>query len=133
MKKFNIKVNGIAYEVEVEEVGGASAAHASAPVRPAAPTPVVAPPSPVAAPAPAAAPAAPLAAGEAAITAPMPGKILKINVEVGAAVKAGDVVLILEAMKMQNEIQAATDGTVKAINTTVGANVAVGESLVVIG
>ncbi len=63
----------------------------------------------------------------------MPGKILKINVEVGAAVKAGDVVLILEAMKMQNEIQAAADGTVKAINTTVGANVAVGESLVVIG
>ena len=120
MKKFNITVNGQAYEVEVEEVGGAATPRAAAPK--AAP-----------APAPAAAPAATAAAGETAIAAPMPGKVLKVNVTVGQAVNAGDNLLILEAMKMQNEILADCGGTVKAINAQVGANVQAGDTLVIIG
>ena len=102
MKKFNITVNGTAYEVEVEEVkagGSVAAAPKAAPV--AAP---VAAPAPAAAPAPKAAPAAAPAAGESAVAAPMPGKVIKVVAEAGTAVKAGDVVIILEAMKMQNEI-----------------------------
>ena len=119
MKKFNITVNGQAYEVEVEEVGGAAAAPRAA--------------APKAAPAPAAAPAAAAAAGETAIAAPMPGKVLKVNVTVGQAVNAGDNLLILEAMKMQNEIVAPVDGSVKAINVAAGQAVQAGEVLAVIG
>ena len=110
MKKFNITVNGQAYEVEVEEVGGAVSA---APAPKAAPAPAAAP-APKAAPAPAAAPApkaaAAVPAGAATVSAPMPGKIMSVAVKPGDAVKRGLVLLILEAMKMQNEIMAPGDG-----------------------
>ena len=107
MKKFNITVNGTAYEVEVEEVKSAVAA------APKAAAPKAAAPAPKAAPAPAPAKAAVAAgAGEHSIDAPMPGKIVKLVASEGQAVKAGDVLLILEAMKMQNEITADADGTV---------------------
>ena len=129
MKKFNITVNGTAYEVEVEEVRAAGAA-----------APVAAPKAAAPAAAPkAAAPAAPVAApkaaaaGERSVDAPMPGKIVEVKVSVGQSVKAGDTLLILEAMKMQNEIAADADGTVKAINVTAGQSVKVRDSLVILG
>lgn len=126
MRKFNVTVNGVAYDVVIEEVG----AVASAPV--AAPAPVAA--APVAAPAaPAAAPAAPKAQGKAgsvAIKAPMPGTILKINVKVGDSVKAGDVVCVLEAMKMENDICAPQDGVVSSVEVSQGASVATDAVLV---
>ena len=130
MKKFNIKVNGISYEVEIEEVKD-GAPQAAAP-KIAAPkvTPKVA--------APKAAPvkskeAVAAGAGEHSIDAPMPGKIVKVVVEEGQSVKAGEVLLVLEAMKMQNEITADADGTVKAVNVEAGQNVKVKESLVILG
>ena len=128
MKKFNITVNGTAYEVEVEEVKEKVAA-----------APKAAAPAPKAAPAPAAAPAAPAKAavaagtGEHSIDAPMPGKIVKLVASEGQAVKAGDVLLILEAMKMQNEIAADADGVVKTFNVTAGQSVKVHDSLVILG
>lgn len=121
MRKFNVTVNGVVYEVEVEEVGGvATSAPVAAPV--AAPAPAAAP---VAAPKAAvpAAPKAPAKAGSVTIKAPMPGTILKINVKVGDAVKKGDVVCVLEAMKMENEIFAPADGTVASVNVAQGASV----------
>ena len=133
MKKFNITVNGSAYEVEVEEVGGAAAPAAAPKAAAPAPAPAAAP---APAPAPAAAPAAPAVsagAGEHSIDAPMPGKILKVLVSVGQSVKAGENLMILEAMKMQNEILADADGTVKAVNAQAGATVKVGDSLCILG
>lgn len=130
MKKFNITVNGQAYEVEVEEVGGAAV-----PATPKAAAPVAAP-APKAAPAPAAAPApkaAPVPAGAATVSAPMPGKILSINVKAGDSVKRGDVLLILEAMKMQNEIMAPADGKVADVRVTAGQTVSTGDAMVVLG
>ena len=89
--------------------------------------------APAAAPAPAA-PAAPAVAGEGeAVTAPMPGTILKVNVTVGQTVKAGDVLCVLEAMKMENEIMAPCAGTVKQVLTSKSSNVDTGAVLVVIG
>lgn len=134
MRQFNVTVNGVSYQVSVDEVG------AGAPVAAAAPAPVAAPvaapaAAPVAAPAPAAAPA-PVAAAPVAgekITAPMPGTILDVKVSQGASVKKGDVLLILEAMKMENEIMSPCDGTVKQIATTKGASVNSGDLLVVLG
>ena len=129
MKKFNITVNGTAYEVEVEEVRAAGAAAPAAAPKAAAPAA-----APKAA-APAASAAAPkaAAAGERSVDAPMPGKIVEVKVSVGQSVKAGDTLLILEAMKMQNEIAADADGTVKAINVTAGQSVKVRDSLVILG
>lgn len=129
MKKFNITVNGKTYEVEVEEIGGttAPAQRPAAPVAAPAPAPQAAP-----APAPKAAPA-PVAAGAEVITAPMPGKIMSIKVKVGQAVNAGDLVLTLEAMKMENEIFSGASGTVKEIRVSEGAAVNPGDVLVVIG
>ena len=131
VKKFNITVNGSSYAVEVEEVGGAVAS---------APAPRAAAPAAAPAPAPAPAPAAPAApaakaagAGEHSIDAPMPGKILKVLVTEGQAVKAGENLMMLEAMKMQNEILSDADATVKAINVTAGQTVKVGDSLVILG
>ena len=97
MKYYNITVNGVAYSVSVEETAaGAAPVAAAAPAAPAAPK---------AAPAPAAAPkAAAGAAGAVSVKAPMPGNILDVKVSAGASVKAGDVLVILEAMKMENEI-----------------------------
>ncbi|MEG0146714.1 MAG: biotin/lipoyl-containing protein, partial [Clostridia bacterium] len=105
MRKFQITVNGQSYEVEVEEVGAGAPVLAPAPVQAPAPR---APQAPVAAPAPKA-PAAPKAqapAGADTIKSPMPGTILSVSVQNGASVKKGDVLLILEAMKMENEIMA---------------------------
>ena len=132
MKKFNITVNGTAYEVEVEEVrAGGAAAPAAAPRAAApAPAPAAAPPAPAAAPA---APAKAAGAGEQSVDAPMPGKIIEVKVSVGQAVKAGDTLLILEAMKMQNEIAAPANGTVKAINVSAGQSVKVRDALVILG
>lgn len=100
MKKYTITVNGTAYEVEVEEAGVVASAPKAAPK--AAPAPAAAP-APKAAPAPAPKAAAPVAAGATTVSAPMPGKVLSINVKAGDAVKSGDVLLILEAMKMQTK------------------------------
>ncbi|WP_418627139.1 biotin/lipoyl-containing protein [Anaerosinus sp.] len=125
MKKFNIKVNGNAYEVEIEEVKAAPAVKVAA-------KPAAAPAKPAAKPAAVPAPAV-VGAGDTAINAPMPGKIVKLVAEAGKAVKKGDVVLILEAMKMQNEISAPVDGTLKSINVAAGQSVKPGEVLAVIG
>lgn len=129
MKQYNITVNGKTYEVAVEEVGGAP----SAPVfsAPAA-APRAAAPAPAAA-APKAAPAPAPAGGGEVIAAPMPGTILDIKVTEGQAVKAGDILLILEAMKMENEIVAPTDGTVKGIHTSKGTSVSSGDALITLG
>ena len=126
MKKYNVTVNGETFAVEVEEIGGAAPVAAAPAPAPAAPK---AAPAPATAPAPAAPKAAPAATGNA-ITSPLPGTVLRINVAVGQAVKAGDVVLVLEAMKMENDITAATDGTVSAIHVNVGATVQTGDALI---
>ena len=119
MRTFKITVNGKAYEVEVEEVGGMTAAPAPAPVAAPAPAPA---PAPVAAP-----------AGSTAVKSPMPGTILDIKVAAGQKVSKGDVLVILEAMKMENEIMAPSDGTVVAISTSKGASVNSGDVLVSLG
>lgn len=119
MKKYKVNVNGTAYEVEIELID--ANAVASAPAAPAAPA---AKEAPVAAPA-----AAPAPAGATAITAPMPGTILKVNVQNGQAVKKGDVLMILEAMKMENEIMAPCDGTVASVAVANGASVESGAAL----
>ena len=123
MKNYTITVNGNVYEVTVEEgfTGAASAPKAAAPAPKAAPAA-----APKAAPAPAAAPAA---AGSVAVTAPMPGKILGVKASAGQADKRGQVLLILEAMKMENEIVAPQDGTVASINVAVGDSVEPGATL----
>ena len=118
MAKYVVTLNGKNYEVEVEKntakITNTTAAAAPA----AAPAPKAAPaPAPVAAPAPAPAPApvAAASAGGANVTAPMPGTVLNVVAPVGTAVKAGDVILILEAMKMENDIVAPCDGTVASV------------------
>ena len=126
MKYYNITVNGVAYSVSVEET-----AAGAAPVAPAAAPAPKAAPAPAAAAAPAA-PAAPASAGAVEVKAPMPGNILKVNVSQGQAVKAGDVLVVLEAMKMENEILAPRDGTVAQVVTTKGAVVDTGAPLVVL-
>lgn len=118
MKKYNVTVNGVTYEVEVEEV---SSDGVTAPAAPAAPK---------ATPAPAAAPTA--VAGGEAVKAPMPGTIMKLNVAVGDKVKKGDVVCILEAMKMENEIFAPVDGVVASITVAKGASVTTDQVLATI-
>lgn len=132
--KYKVTLNNRTYEVEVEE-GKAMLVDEYEAYAPAAPAPVAA--APVAA-APAAAPAAPatpagaaLAAGEV-VKSPMPGNILKINVSQGQKVNEGDVLIVLEAMKMENEIVATKSGTVAQIVTAKGAVVETGAPLVVI-
>ena len=110
MKYYNITVNGVAYSVSVEETAAGAAPVAAAPV---------------------AAPAAPAgAAGAVAVKAPMPGNILDVKVKAGDSVKAGDVLAILEAMKMENEIVAPQDGTVASVNVHKGDTVNSGDTLV---
>ena len=133
--KYKVTLNGRTYEVEVE-AGKAMLLDEYEAVVPAA-APVAAPaaaPAPVAAPAAAPAPAAPAApvAGEA-VTAPMPGNILKVNVTPGQAVKEGDVLVVLEAMKMENEILAPKACTVKQVLVSKGSTVDTGATLVVLG
>ena len=111
MKKYRVNVNGTVFEVEIEEMTGAPAAPAAAP-----------------------APAAPaVPAGGEKITAPMPGTILAVNVANGSAVKKGDVLMILEAMKMENEIMCPCDGKIVSVNTSKGATVESGTLLCTIG
>jgi biotin carboxyl carrier protein len=128
MRRFNITVNGVTYDVAVEEVGGAAPVVAPTPVAAPAAAPVAA--APVAAPTPAAAPAPIGNAGAVAIKAPMPGTIVKMNVSAGAAVKKGDVLCVLEAMKMENDICAPQDGTVATVNVQSGSSVQTDEVLV---
>ena len=107
MKNYRITVNGVAYDVAVEEMGEGAATSA---------------PAPAAAPKPAAPKAAPAAAGAGAvkINSPMPGNILSVKASAGQAVKKGDVLMILEAMKMENSVVAPEDGTVASIVVAVG-------------
>ena len=127
MKNYTITVNGNVYEVTVEEgfTGAASAPKAAAPAPKAAPAA-----APKAAPAPAAAPKAAAPAGATTVEAPMPGKILNIKVSEGQAVKFGEVVVIMEAMKMETEIVAPADGTVSKILVKAGDSVDTGAALV---
>lgn len=119
MKNYTITVNGKSYEVSVEERGGASA-----PVTPVA----VAPVAPVAK----AAPATSGSEGRVKVVAPMSGKILGIKVSPNQAVKKGEVVAVLEAMKMENDIVALEDGTIASINVNVGDSVETNQTLVTI-
>ena len=109
MKNYRITVNGTAYDVAVEELGQGAVAAAPA--------------------APAAAPKASGTEGSVKVTAPMPGKILGVKASVGQAVKKGDVIIVLEAMKMENEVVAPEDGTVASINVSEGASVESGDVL----
>ena len=122
MSKYRITVEGKTYEMDVELIGANGAV--VAPVAKAA-APVAAVPK--AAPAPAA--AKPAEVGSGSVVAPMPGTILKVLKATGDAVKAGEVVLILEAMKMENEITAPVDGTIGSLNLTEGSTVAGGDLL----
>lgn len=124
MKRYNITVNGKAYDVAVEEITSG-----------AAPVQSAAAPAPVAAPAAAAAPApvaAPVAGEGTTVTAPMPGTILDIKASVGDAVKKGQPIMVLEAMKMENDIVAPCDGTITSILVTKGASVNSSDALATI-
>ncbi len=125
MKKFNVIVNGKSYDVAVEELGE-GAAPASVPA--AAAAPAAAP-----APAPAAAPAAPAVGAGEKVTAPMPGTILDVKVSQGASVSKGDVIMVLEAMKMENDIVAPCDGSVTSIVVKKGDSVQSGDTLATVG
>lgn len=133
LRKFKISVDGTQYLVEMEEVGAPTptpADAAPAPVTAPAPAPAAAPaPAPAPAPEPAPAPAAAGAAGSFAQTAPMPGTILDIHVKVGDVVTANQPVMILEAMKMENEVVAEQAGTIASINVEKGAMVNPGDTL----
>ena len=111
MKAYRVNVNGNTYEITLEVIDKAEiktpAPKAEAPAAPAAPAP----------------------AGAQTVTAPMPGTILKVNVSNGQAVKKGDVLMILEAMKMENEIMAPCDATVSSVNVANGASVETGTVL----
>lgn len=133
MKNYTITVNGNVYEVTVEE-GSATGAPAAANKAVSAPAPAApnAAPAPKAAPAPAAAPVKAASAGSEGglkVAAPMPGKILGVKVSPGQAVKRGDVLILLEAMKMENEIVAPSDGTVASVNVAIGDSVEAGATL----
>ena len=118
MKNYRITVNGVAYDVAVEEMGEGAATSAPAPA--AAPKPAT----------PKAAPAATAGAGAIKINSPMPGNILSVKASAGQAVKKGDVLMILEAMKMENEICAPQDGTIASVQAAPGDSVESGDVLV---
>ena len=115
MKKYRVNVNGTQYDITLEVLEGEAAA---APALKAAPAP--------------AAPKAAAPAGGTTVSAPMPGTILSVNVKPGQAVKKGEILVMLEAMKMENEIMAPADGTVSAVNVTKGQSVQSGDALVTI-
>lgn len=145
MRKYNITVNGKTYQVEVEEVGGSLtgrghirpassamsapvSAPAAAPTQ-AAPAPAPAAPTPAPAPAPAAAPASASAGGDAELKSGIAGKVFKVLASAGQAVKSGDTVIVLEAMKMEIPIVAPKDGTIADIKVSVGDAVETGQVL----
>ena len=132
MRTFQVKVNGVSYQVEVEETaGGFAPVPQAAPAAP-VPVPVAAPAAPAPAAVPAAAPvAAPVAGGEK-INSPMPGTILDVRVSAGQSVKKGQVLCILEAMKMENEIISPRDGAVAQVVANKGASVNAGDPLMVL-
>jgi len=143
LRRFRVVVNGKIYEVEVEELGEGNVRVASQPTQaytpptPVASAPVAqtqpASPAPVApAPAPSPAPSTPAPAGATTVSAPMPGKILKVSVQPGSAVKSGELLLVLEAMKMENEILSPASGTVKEVRVKAGDSVNTGDTLVII-
>ena len=132
MRKFNVNVNGKSYYVEVEEAGSTASAQPAAVTAPApvaaAPAPAVATPAPaVATPAPAANPA-----GGVAVVSPMPGQVLRFIVSEGASVKKGEKIIVIEAMKMENEIVASADGVV-SFAVKKGDNIDTGVTLAYIG
>ena len=116
MKNLKITVNGQTYDVQVEEVGSSSEVSSAAPVASAPMAPVKK--------------AAPTAAGSVKVNSPMPGTIVDVKVSNGQSVKSGDVLLVLEAMKMENEIKAPSDGTVASVSVDKGASVETGTLLV---
>ena len=116
MRNFLVNVNGTQYQVAVEEIDAAQAQQASA----------AAPAQPAAAPA---APAKAAPAGGVTVNSPMPGNILSVNVKDGDAIKAGQLLMILEAMKMENEILAPADGTVSNVSVAKGSTVEAGTLL----
>ncbi len=122
MKNYRITVNGTAYDVAVEEIGAGQVAAAPAIAAPVAPVAIAAAPVQKAI-------AAPVAQGGVVISAPMPGKILSVKASAGQAVKKGEVILVLEAMKMENEVVAPEDGTVAGVNVAVGDMVEAGNTL----
>lgn len=126
MKKYRIKLNGKVYEVEMEEITGEAAATVAETVKPAQvqSEPQLIPAAP--------APSAPVSGGTS-IDAPMPGTIVNIVVKPGDKVKKNQVLVVLEAMKMENEIVSPAEGTVIAVNVTKGQTVNPGESLVQVG
>ena len=117
MKKYRVNVNGTVYEVDVEDISGAAPVAAPAAVPAAAPVA-----APVSAP-----------AGGEQVTSPMPGNILAVNVAAGDTVRKGQVLMILEAMKMENEIMCPCDGKIVSVSVTKGATVESGTLLCVIG
>ncbi|MGW8160190.1 MAG: biotin/lipoyl-containing protein [Desulfoprunum sp.] len=132
MKKFRVRVNGKEYEVEIEELA-ASPSNEPAVATPPRPTPP-AQPAPTAAKTPPrpATPAAPSAVGAGTISAPMPGTILEVKVQAGDRVAKGQILMILEAMKMENEILAPHDCTIAEVRAVKGASVNAGDPLVVL-
>ena len=120
MKNYRITVNGVAYDVTVEELGTVAAAPAPAVERKVDPAPAAAP-----------APAAP--AGGTPVNAPMPGTIVRVNVKAGDSIKKGDVLMVLEAMKMENDICAPVDGKVLSVQAAQGEAVTADAVLLTIG
>jgi len=133
MRMFRVVVNGNEYEVGIEELQASGSPSAARPAP--APQPAASPrpaPQPAAA-APKPQPAKPAATGAAGIiSAPMPGTVLRVEVAVGAAVTKGQTLLVLEAMKMENELMAPQDGTVTELNVSPGVSVNAGDTLVVL-
>lgn len=123
MKNLKITVNGVTYDVQVEEVGADAAPSVAAPAAAPAAVPK----------APAAPKAAPAAAGGEPVKSPMPGTVLDIPVKVGDAVKSGDTLIVLEAMKMENAIVAPKDAKITAVHVTKGQSVESGAVLVSLG
>lgn len=119
MKRYRVQVNGKSFEVEVEEVSGSATVNAA--------------PSKEAAAAPQPVQVVPAAAGDEVIVSPMPGKIVSVEVKQGQAVKEGDLIFVLEAMKMENDILCGRAGTVKEIRVTGNAQVNTGDVLAIIG